>query len=45
MFSEIRAVNEIMYRNMVQQERPQTTEKRCNMHAGQLRLQKHIQNM
>jgi len=43
LFSENSAVNEIMWKNMVQPEIPQMTE--CTLHAGYLRLQSHTQNM
>jgi hypothetical protein len=46
-FSENGAVYEIMWKNVVEPDRPQMTTKYgvCILHAGKLKLQAHTQNM
>ena len=47
LFPENRAVNEIMWINMIQPDRPQVTTclGACALYAGYLRLQTHTQDM
>jgi hypothetical protein len=47
LFSEYRAIYEIMWKNMVEPNRPlmKTEHGACALHVGQLRLQTHIHNM
>jgi hypothetical protein len=44
-FSENRAVHEITWKNIVEPDRPQMAVGACALHAEQIRLQTHTQNI